>query len=89
MSQHELLALAREAGFKFNKYGLLQADEGNELDANDMLARFAELVAAREREACAVAAWNHFMTTCKKRGTSPAEVGAWLACDAIRARGAA
>ena len=89
MSQHELLALAREAGFKFNKYGLLQADEGNELDANDMLARFAELVAAREREACAVAAWNHFMATCAARGTSPAEVGAWLACDAIRARGAA
>ena len=45
--------MAREAGFPFNKYGLLQGDDRGEIDADDMLARFAALVAAAERERCA------------------------------------
>ena len=45
-----LIEMAREAGFPFNKYGLLQCDDDNEIDADRMLARFAELVRADERE---------------------------------------
>ncbi len=46
-----VIEMAREAGFPFNKYGLLQCDDDNEIDADRMLARFAELVRADEREA--------------------------------------
>ena len=48
-----VIEMAREAGFPFNKYGLLQGDDDNEIDADAMLERFAELVRADEREACA------------------------------------
>jgi hypothetical protein len=55
-----VIEMAREAGFPFNKYGLLQGNDENEIDADAMLERFAELVRAdaiadaveREREAC-------------------------------------
>ena len=53
MTQDEIIRMAREAGFPFNKYGLLQCDDGGEIDAADILKRFAALVAAAEREACA------------------------------------
>ena len=58
-----VIEMAREAGFPFNKYGLLQGDDDNEIDADAMLERFAELVRADEREACAkvcedLDAWN-------------------------------
>lgn len=48
-----VIELAREAGFPFNKYGLLQGDCDGEIEADDMFAKFAALVAARERERCA------------------------------------
>ena len=53
MTQDEIIRMAREAGFPFNKYGLLQCDDGGEIDVADILKRFAALVAAAEREACA------------------------------------
>ena len=53
MNREDIIKLAREAGFPFNKYGLLQGDDDNEIDADAMLERFAALVAAAEREACA------------------------------------
>lgn len=57
MTQDEILKMARDAGFPFNKYGLLQGDEDGEFYADEILARFAALVAAKaaatEREACA------------------------------------
>jgi hypothetical protein len=42
--------MAREAGFPFNKYGLLQGDDGGEIDADKMFEAFAALVRADERE---------------------------------------
>lgn len=53
MTQDEIIRMARDAGFPFNKYGLLQGDDDGEIDITDMLVRFAELVAAAEREKCA------------------------------------
>jgi len=44
-----------------------------------------EANAKRERERCAVEAWNHYMDTCKKTGRSPAMWHEWCAADAIRA----
>lgn len=46
----DVIELAREAGFPFNKYGLLQGDCDGEIEADAMFASFAALVAARERE---------------------------------------
>lgn len=53
MNAHDINRMAREAGFPFNKYGLLQGDDDGEIDADEMLKRLAVLVAAAEREACA------------------------------------
>ena len=50
MTPDDIERMAREAGFPFNKYGLLQGDDEGEIDATDMLARFAALVQAAERE---------------------------------------
>ena len=51
MTQDEIIEMARQAGFPFNKYGLLQGDSEGEIDADAMLEAFAKLVAAKEREA--------------------------------------
>jgi len=57
MTQDEIIEMARQAGFPFNKYGLLQGDDEGEIDADAMFEAFAKLVeertAAKEREACA------------------------------------
>jgi hypothetical protein len=53
MNREDIIRMAREAGFPFNKYGLLTADDEGEIDADAMLERFAALVAAAEREVCA------------------------------------
>jgi hypothetical protein len=53
MTRDDIIRMAREAGFPFNKYGLLTADDEGEIDADAMLERFAALVAAAEREVCA------------------------------------
>ena len=76
-----VIEMAREAGFPFNKYGLLQGNDENEIDADAMLERFAELVRADEREACA--------KVCESRQTPGTGSVAILngAADAIRARG--
>ena len=50
-----LTEMAREAGFPFNKYGLLQGDGDGEIDADKMFKAFAKLVAAHERNK--LAAW--------------------------------
>lgn len=53
MNQDEIIRMAEKAGFPFNQYGLLQGDDYGEIDVTEMLVRFAALVAAAEREACA------------------------------------
>jgi len=39
-----------------------------------------------EREACAVAAWSHYMDTCKSGNIAPAAFVHWCCASAIRAR---
>jgi hypothetical protein len=53
MTRNEIISMARKAGFPFNKYGALKGDDYGEIDADEMFERFAALVAAAEREACA------------------------------------
>lgn len=54
MTPEEITAMAKEAGFPFNKYGLLQGDDDGEIDADAAFASFTALVAekaaAKERE---------------------------------------
>ena len=79
MTQEEIIEMAREAGFKMENSAAIQAAE-----------TFANLVAAKEREACAL--------VCDELPApniySDSDTGMWditsLACgDAIRARGEA
>jgi hypothetical protein len=44
------IEMAKEAGFPFNKYGLLQGDDNGEIDADKMFAAFETLVRADQRE---------------------------------------
>jgi hypothetical protein len=46
----DTIEMAREAGFPFNKYGLLQGDGDGEIDADKMFKAFDALVRADERE---------------------------------------
>jgi MoaA/NifB/PqqE/SkfB family radical SAM enzyme len=46
----DTIEMAREAGFPFNKYGLLQGDGDGEIDADKMFKDFEALVRADERE---------------------------------------
>ena len=80
MTQDEIIEMARQAGFPFNKYDLLQGDDEGEIDAHEMFEAFAKLVAAKDREACANAADEH-IRECEGKSFG---VGA-----AIRARGEA
>jgi hypothetical protein len=47
MTKDEIIEIARQAGFPFNKYDLLQGDDEGEIDAHEMFEAFAKLVAAR------------------------------------------
>lgn len=44
-----VIQMAKEAGFPFNKFGLLQSDDNCEIDADQMLERLVELARADER----------------------------------------
>lgn len=79
MTPEEITAMAKEAGFPFNKYGLLQGDDDGEIDADAAFASFAALVAAKEREACSQVAMEF------RRGAGDPVCGEVAA--AIRARG--
>ena len=90
MTQDEIIEMAKQAGFPFNKYGLLQGDDEGEIDADAMFEAFAKLVAAKEREACAelcdsfCEAWINIHGRYEFMGE-----GAQECADAIRARGEA
>lgn len=47
-NQTEIIEMAKQAGFPFNKYGLLQGDDMGEIDADSMFEAFAKLVEARK-----------------------------------------
>ena len=52
MTREEIIAMAREAGFDMSRLPSIRAANVYG-EVNDELARFASLVAAKEREACA------------------------------------
>jgi hypothetical protein len=45
---------------------------------------FARAIEAEVIEACAVAAWCHYMDTCKSKGIAPAAHEHWLAAKPVR-----
>ena len=84
MTRDDIIRMAREAEFiallsdeAVDGLGGVWAD--SEIDITDNLSRFAALVAAAEREACA--------KVCEEVGNRDADTHAWDAADAIRARG--
>ena len=80
MTHEEIIAMAREAGFDMSRLPSIRAANVYG-EVNDELARFAALVAAKEREACA--------QVCDGVESGEGET-AGLACEcaaAIRARG--
>lgn len=83
MKTEEVIEMARQAGFPFNKYGLLQGDDEGEIDADEMFKAFAKLVAEKEREACAKLCDDEL----KEWGIFDSDVGD--VSKAIRARGQA
>ena len=83
MTQEEIIKLAAEAGFKW--------PDICETTIEQRLERFANLVAATEREACAITAWSVGMDAHNAARGIPCdarEVGS-KAAKAIRARSAA
>ena len=78
-TQTEIIEMAKQAGFPFNKYDLLQGDDEGEIDAHEMLEAFAKLVAAKERDA--------FVELIKSHG--PTLANGFMLIEAIRARGEA
>ena len=84
MSQDEIIAMAKDAGFPPH---IIAAG------ANREFARFAALVAAKEREACAQACeevarkYEERHRGCYPDGMVPAEMGADDCVEVIRAMG--
>ena len=84
MTNPDVLQLAKEAGFIDAGYGDIYSPYTEDSDLSGLLERFANLVAAKEREACAVTAWNTGMDLHTKQHDSR-EIGSACA-KAIRAR---
>ncbi len=72
MTQDEMIELARQVGF--NVSGELILDDAGRTTITNRMEAFAKLVAAKEREACAL--------ICDEHSDDPVYCG-----DAIRARG--
>lgn len=78
MTRDDVIRLAREAGISDTAFDF-------QMVSPDDLERFASLVAAAEREGCAITAWSIGMDLYNKQFDSR-EVGAHCAA-AIRSRG--
>ena len=103
MTREEIIAMAREAGFiDSNAHSdiIVRHSNGSWVSVHDILERFAELVAAKEREECAVLCdemlehWSDYKDTALLNGDvslSIAASGEPRAAEAlaslIRARG--
>lgn len=79
MNQNELMAMAREAGFEVTEHAIKATNVFGEID--EELARFAALVAAKEREAWRASLEPAF------RGRMGSEQVREIVQSAIRARG--
>jgi len=87
MSHEEIIAMAREAGFDMGRLPSIRAANVYG-EVNDELDRFAALVAAKEREACAQLCDEIQRTKAHKfYGQLLSDGSARQAAAAIRARG--
>jgi hypothetical protein len=57
MTNEDIIRMAREAGWRVDSEGEILEGDGWHIQT-DIVERFAKLVAAAEREACAVIAFN-------------------------------
>ena len=57
MNRDDIIRMAREAGWRVDSEGEILEGDGWHIQT-DIVERFAELVAAAEREACAVISFN-------------------------------
>ena len=92
MTRDDITSMAREAGLTESNHHskiLVRHSNGSWVDVEQVLTRFAALVAAAEREACAVTAWSAGMDAHNAVRGLPCDardVGS-KAAAAIRARG--
>jgi hypothetical protein len=85
MTRDDIIRLAREAGFEVNFDIWAVSVDG--IHINKHLERFAALVAAAEREACAKIADGQLMNQTQLLTNPPQSGAAWTIAAAIRARG--
>ena len=84
----DIIRMAREAGFMLRAESVEgQSDWWECFD--EEIERFAALIAAAEREACAKLADEQLMNTSALRSIPPMSSAAWSIATAIRARGQA
>ena len=82
MTQEEIMDMARESGMPINNIAMLTV--GRLETGIELLERFAALVAAKEREACAAVAEK---TVCDTHIPTGIKIYGARAAKAIRARG--
>lgn len=86
MTPEEITAMAREAGFDMSRLPSIRAANVYG-EVNDELARFASLVAAKEREACAQVCDASVKEWLRLDGSHHELTEAQMLADEIRARG--
>jgi L-ascorbate metabolism protein UlaG (beta-lactamase superfamily) len=87
MTRDEIIRMAREAGMERTIAIHKNGAKTVELPDFDSLTRFAALVAAAEREACAKLADERLMDTSLLMSLPPKSSAAWSIAAVIRARG--
>lgn len=85
MTRDDILRIAREAGFKEHN-GIVRTMHGSGAWAgiNEEIERFAALIAAAEREACALVCDEN----AHRLGSGPGYAALMVTAESIRARGA-
>ena len=86
MTHEEIIAMAREAGFDMSRLPSIRAANVYG-EVNDELAIFASLVAAKEREACALVCDASVEEWLRLDGSHHELTEAQMLADEIRARG--
>ena len=86
MTRDDIIRLAREAGAATGRHSPYQKNESIMPLCMDV-ERFAALVAAAEREACAKIADGQLMNQTQLLTSPPQSGAAWTIAAAIRARG--
>ena len=86
MTHEEIIAMAREAGFDMSRLPSIRAANVYG-EVNDELAIFAALVAAKEREACALVCDASVREWLRLDGSHHELTEAQMLADEIRARG--